>query len=419
MAGGEAVGGGKPQGPRATLRVLTTRNFGPYFVGNLLSNSGTWFQNLAQGILVYRLTGSAFLLGVVGFSQFIAVFVLAPWAGAAADRFDRRVLMRWMQLGSFCVTALLAALAWQGLASAGVVIGLALLLGVATAFSVPSMQALVPQLVEPDDLHHAIALNSVTFNASRVIGPVLGAIVIAQLGIPWAFAINACSYLILAGALSIVRPRLQAPRPARRPRLRETLRAAAADPRIVALLVVTAALSFTLDPISTLAPAYAREVLHRPDTLAGYLLGTFGIGSLIAAFTLIGRVHRSWRRLGVAVGVFGAAVVAYALAPGLWLTLFALIVAGGAFLACSTASTTRLLLTVPVEQHGRFMAIWSAIFLGFRPLSSLADGAIASVSVRAAALVLALPTLGVALWLLARPPRDEGPAADPGPAVTA
>ena len=412
-AAGAGAGRGATTGARATLRVLATRNFGPYFVGNLLSNSGTWFQNLAQGILVYRLTGSAFLLGVVGFSQFVAVFVLAPWAGAAADRFDRRLLMFWMQLGSFCVTALLAALAWKGLASAGVVIGLALLLGVATAFSVPAMQALVPQLVAPHDLHQAIALNSVTFNASRVIGPVLGAVVIAQLGIPWAFAINACSYLTLAWALTVVQPRPQAPPPARRARMRDTLRVAAADPRIVALLVATAALSFTLDPISTLAPAFAREVLHRPDTLAGWLLGTFGIGSVLAAFTLTGRIHRSWRRLAAALGLFSVAVVAFALSPGLWLALPALVLAGVGFMAASTAATTRLLLSVPVAQHGRFMAIWGALFLGFRPLASLVDGAIASANVRVAAAVMAVPTLAAALWLLARPPAATGTATAP------
>lgn len=398
-------------GARATLRVLGSRNFGPYFVGNLLSNSGTWFQNLAQGILVYRLTGSALMLGVVGFSQFVAVFVLAPWAGAAADRFDRRVLMRWMQLGSFVVTAALAALAWTGHASAGVVIGMALLLGVATAFSTPSMQALVPQLVEPGELHQAIALNAVTFNASRVIGPVVGAIVITRLGIPWAFALNSCSYLVLVLALSVVRPRAQPPGPARRTRLRETLRVATADPRIRMLLVVTTALSFTLDPISTLAPAYAREVLHRPDTLAGYLLGTFGIGSVIAAFTLTGRIRESWSRLAVTLALFGLALVLYALSPSIWVSLLALVLAGVGFLATSTAATTRLLMTVPVEQHGRFMAIWSALFLGTRPVASLLDGAIASASIRAAGLVLAVPSVGVALWLLARPPRDAAPAA--------
>ena len=403
--GDGAAGGGEATGARATLRVLATRNFGPYFVGNLLSNSGTWFQNLAQGILVYRLTHSTVLLGVVGFSQFVAVLVLAPWTGAAADRFDRRVLMRWMQLGSFVVTAVLAVLAWKGLASAGVVIGLALLLGVATAFSTPSMQALVPQLVERNQLSHAIALNAVSFNAARAIGPVLGAVVISQLGIPWAFALNSCSYLILVVALSIVRPRPQPPRPAQRPLLRETIRLAAADPRIVALLVVTATLSLTLDPVSTLAPAYATRVLHRPDTLAGWLIGTFGAGSVLAAFLLTGRIGRSWRRLAGTLTLFGGGIVGYALAPSLATALVALVLAGIGFLGAATAATTRLLSTVDVSQHGRFMAIWSALFLGLRPVASLVDGSLAAIAgVRASALVMALPTLGVAAWLLTRPP---------------
>ena len=389
-------------GASATLRLLANRNFGPYFVGSLLSNSGTWFQNLAQGILVYRLTGSTVLLGVVGFSQFVAVLVLAPWTGAAADHFDRRVLMRWMQLGSFVVTAVLAVLAWKGLATAGVVIGLALLLGVATAFSTPAMQALVPQLVEREQLSQAIGLNSVSFNAARVIGPIVGAVVISQLGIPWAFALNSGSYLVLVLALSVVKLHRQPPRPKQRPLLRETIRLAAADPRILALLVATATLSLTLDPVSTLAPAYATQVLHRPDTLAGWLIGVFGAGSVIAVFLFTGRIAGSWRRLAGTLTLMGGGVAAYALAPNLEVALVALFIAGLGFLSSSTATTIWLLRSVDVSQHGRFMAIWSALFLGLRPIAALIDGSLAAVAgVRASALVLALPTLGVAAWLFA------------------
>ena len=389
-------------GAGATLRVLASRNFGPYFVGSLLSNSGTWFQNLAQGILVYRLTGSTVLLGVVGFSQFVAVLVLAPWTGAAADHFDRRVLMRWMQLGSFVVTAVLAVLAWKGLASAGVVIGLALLLGVATAFSTPAMQALVPQLVEREQLSQAIGLNSVSFNAARVIGPIVGAVVISQLGIPWAFALNSGSYLVLVLALSVVKLHRQPPRPKQRPLLRETLRLAAADPRILALLVATATLSLTLDPVSTLSPAYATRVLHRPDTLAGWLIGVFGAGSVVAVFLFTGRIAGSWRRLACTLTLMGGGIAAYALAPSLEVALVALFIGGLGFLSSSTATTIWLLRSVDVSQHGRFMAIWSALFLGLRPIASIVDGALAAVAgVRASAFVMALPTLVVAAWLFA------------------
>src|SRR5689334_17313731 len=127
--------------PPSPLRVLITRNFWPYFVGNLLSNCGTWFQNLAQAVYVYRLTGSALLVGLVNFAQFIGVFILAPWAGSAADRFDRRRLLLVTQVGAVVVTGALALMADQGLASAPVVIVMALVLGLTTAFAIPAMQA--------------------------------------------------------------------------------------------------------------------------------------------------------------------------------------------------------------------------------------------------------------------------------------
>jgi MFS family permease len=173
--------------------VLADRNFWPYFAGNLLSNCGTWFQNLAQALLIYRLTGSTLLVGVVNFAQFVGTFALAPWSGMAADRFDRRRLMIVAQSFAVVVTAVLALLAAAGRASAPVVIGLALLLGITTAFSVPAMQALVPLLVPTHELAGAVALNSVTFNLARAIGPVVGAVVVEGRGIPAAGGLNAQS----------------------------------------------------------------------------------------------------------------------------------------------------------------------------------------------------------------------------------
>lgn len=394
-------------GVRGRLAVIATRDFGPYFVGNTLSNAGTWFQALAQGILVYRLTGSEVLLGVVGFSQFIAVLVLAPWTGAAADRFDRRKLMQLMQVISFGISSVMAALAWLDLLDAWTVIGLSLLLGVATAFSIPAMQTLAPLLVPAEQVRHAVALTSVMMNASRVIGPALGAIVISGLGIPWAFSLNAGSFLVLIWALAFVRPRPQPPRPAERVRMRETLRELRADPRIVALLVLTFAVSFAIDPTTTISPAFAEQVLHEADTVSGYLIGTFGAGAVLAGFFLAGRITRTYRQTGTVALVFALGIVVFGLSPGLWLALPALFVAGAAFLTMTTAATTRLLTTVPSEKHGRVMAVWSALFLGGRPIASLLDGALASVSIRLAAVVMALPMLAAATWVVLRPPAEE------------
>src|SRR4051794_24556852 len=182
---------------RSNLRLLGYPNFGPYFFGNLLSQCGTWFQNIAQALLIFRLTHSTLLVGVVNFAQFVGVFALAPWAGTAADRFDRKRLLVVTQIGAVAVTALLATLSALDLAPAPVVIVLALVLGLSTAFAIPAQQALVPLLVTGRDLAPAIALNSVSFTLARAIGPALGALVVAALGIPAAFAINSLSYLAL------------------------------------------------------------------------------------------------------------------------------------------------------------------------------------------------------------------------------
>src|ERR1041385_7104528 len=157
-------------GPREAYRVVTQRNFGPYFVGNALSASGTWFQNLAASLLVFRLTGSGFLLGVLSFSQFIPVLVLVPWAGAAADRHDRKRLLLVTQSVAVVLSATLGVLALAGLAAAWVVILFAVGLGVVSAFSSPAQQALVSTLVPPRDLGSAIALNSMTVNIPRASG---------------------------------------------------------------------------------------------------------------------------------------------------------------------------------------------------------------------------------------------------------
>ena len=178
-------------GPHAVWRLVRRRDFGPYFVGNALSASGTWFQNLAAALLIYRLTHSALLLGVLNFSQFIPILVLTPWAGSIADRFDRRRLLLVSQSVAVVLAAGLAMLAWADLASTWVVIGDTLCLGVVSAFSAPAQQALIVSLVERAEVPTAVALNSMTFNLARALGPAGAALSVRYLGIPASFAINA------------------------------------------------------------------------------------------------------------------------------------------------------------------------------------------------------------------------------------
>ncbi len=380
--------------------MIRSRNFGPYFAGNAASASGTWFQNLAASILVFRLTHSPFLLGVLNFCQFTPVLLLSPWAGGLADRFDRRRLLLGTQLAATALTAVLAALAWGGHVSEWVVIGFSAALGVTSAVSVPSQQSLIAALVDEADVPQAVALNSMTFNLARAIGPASAAGVIATLGIPWAFAINSGSYLLLVAALLVVRPRQEAR--AERGSLRESLALLRANPKLVAALLVVMTAGFGSDPVNTESPAFA-HAFGRAETWAGVIVACFGAGAVGAALLVAGRVAGSRRRMAATLAALGGGILLFAVTPWLPLALGFLVVAGFGYLGSNTAATTRLALGVLPSQRGRIMALWSIAFLGLRPVASLADGALAGAfGVRVAGVVLAVPALaGAAVALRA------------------
>jgi MFS family permease len=401
-------------GPRAALRVAGSRDFAPYFLGNALSASGLWFHNLAASLLVFRLTGSELLLGVLAFAQFLPMLVLVPWTGAAADRFDRRRVVVLAQLVATALAALVAALAWMGHAGAGAVIAISLGLGVTNAFTIPAAGALLASLVQPGDLPTAVGLNSMTYNIARAVGPTLAAVTVATLGIPAAFAVNSISYVALVLGVLAVRPR--AVRPSASAPLRESVRLLRREPRLAGLLVIVMLVGVAADPINTLAPAFA-EAFGRPDTHAGYVIGVFGAGAVAAALVLAGRVTGSRQRLARTLAALGAGVVVFAVTPWLPLALPVLFLAGFGYLATGTAVTARLQLGVEESQRGRIMALWTVAFLGVRPFASLVDGAIAGAfGVRVSGVVLALPALAAAAALLVavRPSRGGRTASGAG-----
>ena len=389
-------------GPRAALGLIGSRAFGPYFFGNASSASGTWFQNLAAQLLVYRLTHSPFLLGVLNFCNFIPVLALAPWAGSAADRFDRRRLLIVTQLLATILSGTLAVLAWTQHADEWVVIAFALGLGISSAFSAPASTAFISQLVDRDQLPSAVALNSMTYNIARAVGPVLAAVSVRQLGIPASFAINAASYVLFIAALAVVQPRPVAPAPRGEARLRESLALVRRTPRLLVFLLIVTAVGFASDPVNTEAPALARA-FGRHDTVAGWIIGAFGFGAVSAAFLVAGRVAGSRRRMIATLTGLGCGVIGLALSPWLGLAFVFLAIAGFGYLASNTHATSRLQLEVAESQRGRIMALWSVAFLGLRPIASLLDGAIAGAfGVRVAAVCLAVPVLVMAGVVWAR-----------------
>jgi MFS family permease len=411
-AGAGSAGAGAQVGPAAAWRVIRSRNFAPYFAGNAASASGTWFQNLAASILVFRLTHSPFLLGVLNFCQFVPVLVLSPWAGGLADRVDRRRLLLATQLCATALTAALAALAWSGAASEWVVIGFSGALGVVSALSVPAQQSLVVALVDEEDVPQAVALNSMTFNLARAIGPASAAGVIAALGIPWAFAINSGSYLLLVAGLLLVRPRQE--ERAERASLGESIRLVRERPMLLVALGVVMVAGFGSDPVNTESPAFAHAFGYT-DTWAGVIVAFFGVGAVSAAFLVAGRVAGSRRRMALTLGVLGAGILLFSVTPWLPLGFAFLALAGFGYLSSNTSATTRLALGVAPSQRGRIMALWSIAFLGLRPVASLVDGALAGAfGVRVAGVVLAVPALAAAaVALITLRPWSGSPRSSP------
>jgi MFS family permease len=317
--------------------------------------------------------------------------VLSPWAGSLADRIDRKQLLLVTQAAATALSATLAGLAWAGLASEWVVIGFSGALGVSTAFAVPAQQALIASLVEEDDMPQAVALNSMTFNLARAVGPASAAAVIATLGIPWAFALNSVSYLLLVAGLLAVRPRSE--ERAERGSLRESLRLLRERPKLAVALLIVMVAGFGSDPVNTESPAFAHAFGYS-DTWSGAIVAFFGAGAVAAALLVAGRVAGSRGRMGVMLAALGAGVALFSLSPWLPLGFVFLALAGFGYLGANTAATTRLQLGVSASQRGRIMALWSIAFLGLRPVASLTDGAIAgTLGVRAAGVVLGVPAL--------------------------
>jgi MFS family permease len=392
----DAVGAGPstPTGelePQPTpLAPLRERNYRRYFIGNVLSNLGTFCQGIAQSLLVFNLTGSTFLVGVVNFAQFAGVLVLAPWSGTVADRFDRKRVILLTQFAAGVITGVLTVVSLLGLATAPVVIVTAGLLGITSAFSLPAFRAMIPQLVTPRNLGRAVNLDSVAVNMARAIGPVGGAALVAALSPTWAFGINSLSFFVLCIALAGVHPAAQRIASSA-VGFREGLRSVRARPVLAAMLFIVAACGVAADPPSTLGPEIATS-FGGGDALAGLILGGFGAGAVVAAFVAGAEAVRHHRKVAILLAILVFGMVLLALSPWLALVLAGSVIAGFGYLASQTRTSSMMYRIIADHERGRIMAMWSVAFIGIRPIASLVDGAIASVAGTAVAtLAMATP----------------------------
>ena len=391
------------------LRALESRNYRIYFAGQLISLAGTWMQQVAMVWLAYRLTGSALVLGVVGFASQIPILVFSAIGGVITDRFDKRRLLLATQALSMVQALGLAALAWQGSATPAHLIALAFGLGLINALDVPTRQAIAVQLVDNKaDLPNAIALNSFLMNAARFVGPSLAGFVVALAGEAVCFLLNGLSYLaVLLALLAIRLPAGEARKPPAPPlqALREGLAYAAGQAEIRASLLLVATTSFLAAPYVVLMPLFAREIFGGDARLYGLLLGCSGAGSLLGSAYLASRQDTTGltRKVALAAPVVGVCVALFALSPALWMAVPVLLGLGLAIIVTVAGSNTLIQTRVDNAFRGRVMALFTMAFLGVAPLGSFVVGSLAhAVGVRPTLVLCGLLTVAAGLYYRGR-----------------
>jgi MFS family permease len=372
-----------PRGLRATLRALRHRNFQLFFSGQLISLIGTWMQNIAQDWLVYRLTGSSLLLGVVGFAGQIPVFLLAPVAGIVADRFNRHRTVIATQSTSMVLALLLAGLTLTHVVRVWEIMVLASLLGVATAFDIPARQTFLIDMVGREDLFNAIALNSAMFNSARIIGPAIAGVLVASIGEGWCFFSNGVSYIaVITGLLLMRLPKAAALEHTGSPieNMIEGFRFARHTTPVRALLMLIGLVSLAVTPYSVLMPIFAGRILHGDARQLGMLMGATGIGAVMGSLSLASRrgVQGLGRWVWGAAAGLGLSLILFSFSRHLWLSIAALVPVGFCLMIQMGSTNTLLQVMVPNRLRGRVMALYSMMFVGMAPIGALLAGVMAA-----------------------------------------
>ena len=366
---------------RTTLRALRHRNFQLFFAGQLVSLIGTWMQNVAQAWLVYRITGSSALLGMVGFAGQIPVFFISPLGGLIADRYSRQRTVIATQVSAMILAFILAALTLTGRVQVPHIFVLAALLGVVNAFDIPARQSFLVEMVGREDLINAIALNSSMFNGARIVGPAVAGILVAAIGEGWCFFANGVSYIaVIIGLIMIKVPPAAVPKKASAiSHIAEGFRFAAHNTPIRALLLLLGLVSLTGMPYAVLMPVFADHIFHSGARGLGILMGFSGAGALIGALALATRqgVIGLGRWIAVSTGVFGASLILFSFSHSFWIAAALLVPVGLAMMTQMGASNTLIQTMTPDHLRGRVMSVYSMMFMGMAPLGALLAGVMA------------------------------------------
>ena len=365
------------------LRAFKYRNYRLFFGGQVISLIGTWITTTATSWLVYRLTGNAWYLGVVGFASQFPAFLLSSAAGIYVDRWNRHRLLVTTQSLSMLISFLLAGLTLSNLITIHVLIAISVLQGLVNAFDMPCRQAFVVSVIEDKaDLGNAIALNSSMFNGARLVGPSVAAAVIAATNEGWCFLIDGISFFAVIVALLNMRVDASPGTGRRHPSAWQQFREGWAyvfgfGPirSIIALLAIVSLLGV---PYTVLMPIFAGDVLHGGPQTFGLLMTASGLGALLGALWLAGRpsMVSFGRLIPIAAGLFGIGLMAFAASRYLWLSLICMVVVGFGIMVQAACSNTVLQTIVPDEKRGRVMSFFLMAYLGTAPFGSLIAGAL-------------------------------------------
>lgn len=347
-----------------------------------VSLSGTWMQQLAVSWLMYRLTKSEWMLGLVWFCANVPVLLLAPAAGVAADRLPRRAIVIAAQATAMVQAFVLAGLTYAGLVNEWLLLALISVQGLASAFDIPARQSLFVRLVGKEDLLNAISLNSATFNTARIIGPSLGGFIVARLGETACFLFNGVSYLAVLGSLAAMNVREQ-PDPSSETawdKLRGGMSYAWTSLPLRTLLSAAGALSFSVAPVLSLAPVFADGYFNRGSEGLGLLTGAMGVGAVLGTLSLARRRETAGLpqvivQAGAALGIV---LVIYAVSPSYWLCLALMPLIGMNLMRQNAATNTTVQTGIEDRYRGRVMGLYSMMLIGMMPIGSLLAGALAS-----------------------------------------
>ncbi len=365
-----------------TFRALKHRNFQLFFSGQFVSLTGTWMQSVAQSWLVYRLTGSVVLLGLIGFASQIPVFLLAPIGGAIADRYNRRRILIITQTAAMLFAFVLAILTLTETVQVWHLFVIAALFGIANAFDIPTRQAFAVDMVGKEDLVNAIALNSSMFNGARIVGPAIAGLLVAAIGEGWCFFLNALSYVAVIGGLILMRINIEI-----RPKvgsaisnIAEGFGFVAKTSPVRALLLLLGLVSLMGMPYAVLMPIFADKILGGGSSTLGFLMGASGFGALIAALSLAARkeVFGLGRWVAFASGGLGLSLILFSFSTVFWLSALLLIPVGFSMMTQMAASNTLVQSMVPDNLRGRVMSVYAMMFMGMAPLGALMAGVLAN-----------------------------------------